>query len=136
MRNSALVPVTFRFPHTMAPAAHRIAILGPFNGWNPMVHLLTKSPDAYWTITLYLPPGRTVYCFDVDGSYWLDPHDEGRVPNGWGSEYSVRYVRQGDELPAAPHSTQDTLPHQDDRHRRQVTLSTAGKGARVLQERD
>jgi hypothetical protein len=23
---------------------------------------------------------------------WLDPEDEGRLPNGWGSEYSVRHI--------------------------------------------
>jgi hypothetical protein len=28
---------------------------------------------------------------------WLDPADEGRVPNGWGSEYSVRHVASGAE---------------------------------------
>jgi hypothetical protein len=88
-----IVPVTFRFPWAAAPRANHVAILGPFNGWNPNVHLLTKTPEGCWVIRLYLPPGRAVYCFDVDGAYWLDPDDEGRIPNGWGSEYSVRYVR-------------------------------------------
>jgi hypothetical protein len=23
---------------------------------------------------------------------WLDPEDEARLPNGWGSEYSVRHI--------------------------------------------
>jgi len=35
-------------------------------------------------------PGRIIYHFDVDGAYWLDPSDEGRVPNAWGTHYSVR----------------------------------------------
>jgi len=56
-------------------------------------------------ITLYLPPGRTIYCFNVDGAYWLDPDDDGRVPNGWGSEYSVRHV--GASGPPAPEPDRD-----------------------------
>jgi len=88
----SLVPVTFQFPLTLAPEANRVAIRGPFNGWNPNTHLLSKAREDCWTITLYLPPGRVIYCFDVDGAAWLDPNDEGRVPNCWGSEYSVRVV--------------------------------------------
>ena len=87
------VPVTFRFPRAVSSGAHQVAILGPFNDWNPRTHLLTKTPEGDWVIKIDLPRGRTAYCFDVDGGYWLDPNDEGRVPNGWGSEYSVLYVR-------------------------------------------
>jgi hypothetical protein len=94
-----IVPVTFRFPCTLAPRANRIAIVGPFNGWNPQLHLMTKTPQDYWVIKIHLPPGRTVYCFDVDGAYWLDPNDEGRIPNGWGTEYSVRYVHGANPHP-------------------------------------
>lgn len=89
-----LVPVVFRFPDTLVPHARHVAVLGAFNGWNPTVHPLTKTADGDWMITIYLPPGRTVYHFSVDGAFWLDPHDEGRIPNGWGSEYSIRYIRE------------------------------------------
>lgn len=91
-----LVPVIFRFPEVLARNAQRVAVLGSFNGWNPTVHRLTKTADGDWTITIYLAPGRTVYHFSVDGMFWLDPHDEGRIPNGWGSEYSIRQVRAAD----------------------------------------
>lgn len=97
--SAKLVPVLFRFPGMLAPLANEVTLLGPFNGWDPRTHILAKDPQGSWSITLYLPPGRTIYCFSVDGAYWLDPGDEGRVPNGWGSEYSVRYV--GDSSPAA-----------------------------------
>ncbi len=90
----ALVPVVFRFPGALVPEAGRVAVVGQFNGWSPQVHLLTKAAGGDWTITIYLPPGRTLYHFSVDGAYWLDPYDEGRVPNCWGSEYSLRYVRR------------------------------------------
>ena len=88
-----LVPVTFRFRGGVAARANQVALLGPFNAWNPKTHLLTKMPEGDWVVKIDLPPGRTVYYFDVDGAYWLDPNDDGRIPNGWGSEYSVRYVR-------------------------------------------
>ncbi len=89
-----LTPVVFRFPGTLAPRAGRVSVVGSFNGWDPKAHLLTKTANGDWTITIYLPPGRTVYQFSVDGAFWLDPRDEGRIPNCWGSEYSIRYVRR------------------------------------------
>jgi hypothetical protein len=36
-----------------------------------------------------LPPGRLVYCFDVDGVSRPDPNVQARLLNGRGSEYSV-----------------------------------------------
>ena len=91
---STLVPVVFRFPDALAPNAHQIAVLGSFNGWAPTAHPLTRTAQGNWAITIYLPPGRVLYHFSVDGTFWLDPSDEGRVPNSWGTEYSVRYVRE------------------------------------------
>jgi hypothetical protein len=91
---NTLVPAVFRFPGTLAPGARHIAVVGSFNAWNPMVHPLVRTADGNWTITIYLPPGRTVYHFSVDGALWLDPRDEARIPNGCGSEYSVRYIRR------------------------------------------
>jgi 1,4-alpha-glucan branching enzyme len=88
-----LVPVTFRFRCGIASRANQIVLLGSFNGWSPKTHLLRKTPEGDWAVKIDLPPGRTVYCFDVDGAYWFDPNEEGRIPNGWGSEYSVRYIR-------------------------------------------
>lgn len=51
-----LVPVTFRFPCGVAPRAHRVTILGPFNSWDPRVHHLTKTPEGDWVIKIDLPP--------------------------------------------------------------------------------
>ena len=89
---TTVVPVTFCFPARLAPAARNVSVVGSFNGWNPAAHRLRRAADDVWTITVYLAPGRAVYLFSVDGVIWLDPEDEGRLPNGWGSEYSVRHV--------------------------------------------
>jgi anti-anti-sigma factor len=102
-----LVPVTFRFPGASAPRARRVVVTGSFNGWDPRAHPLSQAASGDWTGTVLLPPGQAVYCFWVDGAAWLDPEDDGRTPNGWGSEYSVRYVRapQASAALAAPAQT-------------------------------
>ena len=91
---ATVIPVDFIFPHVLAPTAQWVAVIGPFNGWDPLVHLLKKTQKGDWRITVYLPPGRIVYCFSIDGVPRLDPCDKGRVLNGWGREYSVRYVKE------------------------------------------
>lgn len=96
-----VLPVTFRLPSTRVPTARQVSVIGSFNAWDPQVHRLRKSPEGDWVITIYLSSSRIVYCFDVDGIAWLDSTDDGRVPNGWGSEYSVRYVNPSDEVTMA-----------------------------------
>jgi 1,4-alpha-glucan branching enzyme len=108
-----LIPVTFRFPSVLAPEAQRVSLLGPFNNWTPNVHPLKRIGNAWWIITVYFPPeGRVVYCFDVDGTTWLDPNDNGRTPNGWGSEYSVRNVEPISEQPSSLRPSKDKAPIQ------------------------
>ncbi len=101
MHVAALIPVKFRFPGGLAPNARRVAVVGSFNGWDPSAHPLVQSEGEDWTATHLLPPGRLIYGFWVDGMMWLDPEDEGRVPNAWGSEYSVRTIHPDD---ASPHA--------------------------------
>ncbi len=89
----AVVPVKFVFPSVLAPRAQRVAVVSSFNHWDDRAHPLTKTPNGDWSITVFLPPGRVVYCFCVDGKFHLDPGHAERVANGRGSEYSIRYVR-------------------------------------------
>jgi 1,4-alpha-glucan branching enzyme len=96
-----LVPVTFRFPGSLAPRARRVAVIGPFNNWRGNSHRLMRIPGGDWIITIFLPPGRVVYGFDVDGTRWPDPQSEDRVSTGAGSEYSVRRVSLGMDPPPA-----------------------------------
>ncbi len=96
-----IVPVAFRFPSYLVPDASRVVVRGSFNGWKADAHPLCKDMGGDWRITIYLCPSRILYYFDVDGVPWLDPNDDGRVPNGWGSEYSVRRVGEAPPAPAA-----------------------------------
>jgi len=107
-----LVPVSFRFPGTLVPSARRVSILGPFNGCKPLSHPLAKASEGCWVTTIYFCPGRAVYCFDVDGIIWLDPNDDGRVPNGWGPEYSVRNVAPISEPASDLRPPKDLIPIQ------------------------
>ena len=91
---TAIVPVAFHFSTRLAPGARNVSVVGSFNGWNPAVHRMQRTQGDEWAITVYLPPGRAVYLFSVDGVMWLDPADDGRLPNGWGSEYSIRHVAE------------------------------------------
>jgi 1,4-alpha-glucan branching enzyme len=92
---STIFPVTFRFAAHLVPTARTVSVVGSFNAWNPATHPMRRAEDDEWTTTVYLSPGRAVYQFAVDGVMWLDPADDGRIPNGWGSEYSVRHVALG-----------------------------------------
>ena len=89
---NTLVPVTFRFPGSLVPRARRVTVVGPFNGWRGNSHRLTRIPGGDWIITVFLPPGRVVYGFDVDGTRWPDPRSGDRISTGPGSDLSVRHV--------------------------------------------
>jgi hypothetical protein len=58
-----------------APAAHRVSVVGDFNGWNNRTNSLVRDPaSGLWSGTVALRPGRHVYAFIVDDSIWMrDP---------------------------------------------------------------
>jgi len=53
----AVVPVVFHFPGSLAPGAQRVAVAGPFNGWNAQSHRLTKTPEGNGRSPYSCPPG-------------------------------------------------------------------------------
>ena len=97
--DQSIVPVTFRLPKMLVPNAKRVVVRGSFNGWKSDAHPLRKNADGEWRTTIYLFPSQILYYFDVDGVPWLDPDDDGRVPNEWGSEYSVRRIGEAPQAP-------------------------------------
>jgi hypothetical protein len=58
-----------------APAAHRVTVVGDFNGWDAGANTLARDPaSGLWSGTVALHPGRHVYAFIVDDSVWVrDP---------------------------------------------------------------
>jgi hypothetical protein len=87
----ALVPQPFVLENGKA---HRVAVVGDFNNWNPNVTPMTRSADGgLWSAIVPIMPGRHVYGFMVDDSIFvLDP----RVPKvrdpDFGTDASVRMV--------------------------------------------
>mgnify|MGYP001563386231 CR=1 FL=1 len=90
---SAVRAVEFRLPGNLVPRARRVSLVAAFNGWDPGANEMYRGPDGDWTAVVQLPPGVYAYLFLVDATWWNDPCDDGRVPSGWGNEYSLKVVR-------------------------------------------
>lgn len=67
-------PVTVRFL-LVAPSAHRVSVVGDFNGWDPAATPMRRSAaaDDRWIVQIPVQPGRHVYAFYVDGDILSDP---------------------------------------------------------------
>jgi hypothetical protein len=102
-RAIGLVAVTFRYPARLARGVTAVALVGSFNGWSPAAHPMRQAANRDWAITVYLSPSRVVYLFWADGALRPDPADDERIPNGWGAEYSVRYVTMAGSPAEAAH---------------------------------
>ena len=79
-----------------APAAHRVSVVGDFNGWDTHANSLTRDPaSGLWSGTLTLRPGRHVYAFIVDDSIWMrDPRMPQARDADFGRPGSVLLVGQ------------------------------------------
>jgi hypothetical protein len=69
----------------VTPGAHRVALAGDFNGWDPG-HTLLEDADGRGTFAanLWLPRGTHEYMFVVDGQWVPDPSAPVRIPDGFG----------------------------------------------------
>jgi 1,4-alpha-glucan branching enzyme len=71
-RESMAIPHQFVFENR---GAHRIAVVGDFNKWNPASAPMTRSSDGMtWSTIVPVLPGRHTFGFMVDDSvFTLDP---------------------------------------------------------------
>lgn len=73
-----------------APGARTVMLGGDFNNWDYNSTPLKKDPkDRTWKKSLFLKPGRYEYKFIVDGNWTIDPANNNRVVNTFGSENSI-----------------------------------------------
>jgi len=74
--------------------AHRVALVGDFNGWNPSQMPMTRHDgSALWAITIPVSPGRHLYAFMVDDSlFTLDPRTSRARDKDVGATASVVIV--------------------------------------------
>jgi hypothetical protein len=79
-----------------APAAHRVSVVGAFNGWDTHANTLNRDPaSGLWSATVALRPGRHVYAFIVDDSIWMrDPRMPQSRDADFGRPGSVLLVGQ------------------------------------------
>jgi hypothetical protein len=77
-----------------APSAHRVSVVGDFNGWDTHATTMTRDPaSGLWSQTLALRPGRHVYAFVVDDSVWMrDPRTPAASDADFGRPGSVLLV--------------------------------------------
>ena len=78
-----------------APEAHRVQLVGDFNGWTPDDTDM-KPAGPVWTRVVKLEPGRYRYRYIVDGQWQSDPLNELREPTPFGGDNSVLELADSD----------------------------------------
>ena len=91
-----LSPVTFVLA---APAAHEVAVIGSFNGWNAAGWTMRRDDaTGLWTLATALPPGSHEYVFLIDGATSVpDASAPLSADDGFGSGNSGLLGKGGDE---------------------------------------
>jgi len=77
-------PVRF----SLEAPAHRVALVGDFNDWDPAAQPLRRR-DGAWSVTLRLPPGRYRYAFVVDDDLWYNDPGHPVAQDEFGTPTSV-----------------------------------------------
>lgn len=76
----------------VAPQAHRVAVVGDFNDWDPTAAPLAATAGV-WSGEVDVPFGRHDYAFLLDGAQWVRDPGAPRAPaDEFGNGYSVIVV--------------------------------------------
>ena len=88
------------------PDAHRVSLVGDFNGWTPgATPLVGQGVNGVWAASVPVTPGRHEYAFIVDGRRWVADPYAATVHDEFGTSSSVVQVGDsragtGDAMPA------------------------------------
>ena len=75
------------------PDAHKVSLVGDFNGWTPDATPLSgEVADGVWSASVPIPPGRHEYAFIVDGRRWVADPYAATVEDEFGTSSSVLHV--------------------------------------------
>jgi hypothetical protein len=74
-------PIRFRIH---APGARSVALVGDFNGWDPVAQVLRSAGNGWWELELPLPAGSHQYAYWIDGRTVTPPEAAVRVDDGFG----------------------------------------------------
>ncbi|NQV54173.1 MAG: hypothetical protein HQ500_13385 [Flavobacteriales bacterium] len=71
--------------------AERVALSGNFNAWSTSGYTMTRVEEG-WKIKVFLPKGKGLYKFIVDGNWIHDPNNPQKEHNEYGAYNSVLWV--------------------------------------------
>jgi 1,4-alpha-glucan branching enzyme len=71
--------------------ANVVLLSGSFNNWSTSGYTMQKV-DGEWRITIFLPQGKTLYKFLVDGQWIIDPNNKLWEQNEFNSKNSIIWV--------------------------------------------
>jgi 1,4-alpha-glucan branching enzyme len=77
----------------LAPGAQEVYLAGDFNNWDSSANPMKKDKKGIWKTALSLKPGRYEYRFLVDGNWENDPSCCDCVPNEFGTQNCLRFVK-------------------------------------------
>jgi 1,4-alpha-glucan branching enzyme len=72
-----------------------VSVAGSFNDWG-VGYSMKRTPDG-WVYDAWLPPGKCLYKFIVDGKWIIDPGNEQWEQNEFGNGNSVLWIGAGEE---------------------------------------
>ena len=76
-----------------APAAHSVALVADFNGWDGTVSPMAQDPaTGVWRVVVSLEPGSYEYAFLVDDEIRVPPEASHYVESGFGDRNAVVIV--------------------------------------------
>ena len=74
------------------PDAEEVILTGDFNNWNDKTHQMKKYKGGVWKKIVMLPPGRCEYKFLVDGRWILDPNNDQKCSNCYGTYNNILII--------------------------------------------
>lgn len=77
------------------PNATSVSVSGSFNDWGDG-YTMKRTADG-WIYEAWLPPGKCLYKFIVDGNWIIDPGNEQWEQNEFGNGNSVLWIGSGEE---------------------------------------
>lgn len=78
--------INFSFESADAVA---VFVVGDFNNWDPTAHPMKNDGTGKWNRAVMIPPGKYEYKFLADGQWLVDPGNDQRRPNCFGTDNSV-----------------------------------------------
>jgi len=80
----------------LRPSAHRVHLVGDFNGWQSDQLPMLRTSEGYWQARLRLPSGTFRFRYYADGQWFTDYASFGVEPGPYGP-VGIVYVPSGSE---------------------------------------